>query len=284
MLIVLSFGLRATWDEATSLLRNPGRLVRSLLAMSVLVPLFGAALVAIFSFRPPVAIVLVALAVSPVPPFLPQKQLKLGGHRDYVYGLLGATALLSIVLAPLAIILLGLAFSRPTSIAPAKITTVIGTTVLVPFAVGLIVHRLAPTFSERAAPISNKIGLASLVIALVPVLVTMWPDMLSLIGDGTLLAIVAFTAFGLVVGHALGGPDSNDRTVLALATATRHPGVALAIAATNFPDERLIAPAVLLYVVVGTIAAVPYTQWRKRRLNGDATSPHDLTASRSRDD
>jgi uncharacterized membrane protein len=60
--------------------------------------------------------------------------------------------------------------------------------------------------------------------------------------------------------------------------------VALAIAATNFPDERLIAPAVLLYVVVGTIAAVPYTQWRKRRLNGHANSPHDLTASRSRDD
>jgi BASS family bile acid:Na+ symporter len=63
---------------------------------------------------------------------------------------------------------------------------------------------------------------------------------------------------GLVVGHVLGGPDADDRAVLALATATRHPGVALAIATEIFPTQKLVAPALILYVIVGAISSVPY--------------------------
>jgi BASS family bile acid:Na+ symporter len=107
-----------------------------------------------------------------------------------------------------------------------------------------------------------------LVAAIVPVLITMWPAMISLIGDGTLLAIVAFIVVGLAVGHFLGGPDSDDRTVLALATATRHPGVALVIATGNFPGEKLVAPALMLYLLVGAIASTPYVMWRKRQRRG----------------
>jgi BASS family bile acid:Na+ symporter len=268
MLIVLSFALLATWRESTSLLGKPWQLLRSLLAMNVLLPLFAATLVAVFSLRPAVAIALVALSVSPVPPFLPQKQLKLVERQDYVYGLLGATSLLSIVLAPLTIVLIGLAFSRQVSIEPAAIGRIVGLTVLIPFALGLIIRRLIPTFAVRASPFASKAGVLLLVAAVAPVLITMWPAMISLIGDGTLLAIVAFTAVGLAVGHLLGGPDSDDRTVLALATATRHPGVALVIAAGNFPGQTLVGPALMLYLLVGAIASTPYVMWRKRQRKG----------------
>jgi bile acid:Na+ symporter, BASS family len=88
--------------------------------------------------------------------------------------------------------------------------------------------------------------------------------MISLIGNGSGLAIIAFTGVGLALGHVLGGPDSEHRTVLALATATRHPGVALTIAAANFPDEKLVAPALMLYVLVSAIVSVPFVQWRKK--------------------
>jgi bile acid:Na+ symporter, BASS family len=268
MLIVLSFSLLATWRDATSLLGKPSQFLRSLLAMNVLLPLFAATLVALFALRPAVSIALVALAVSPVPPFLPQKQLKLVAHQEYVYGLLGATSLLSIVLAPLTIVLIGLAFSRPVSIEPAAIGRIVALTILIPFALGLIIRRLIPTFAVRASPLASKAGVLLLVAALVPVIITMWPAMISLIGDGTLLAIVAFMVVGLAVGHLLGGPDPDDRTVLALATATRHPGVALVIAAGNFPGEKLVAPALMLYLLVGAIVSAPYVMWRKRRHNG----------------
>ena len=80
--------------------------------------------------------------------------------------------------------------------------------------------------------------------------------------------MVAFIAVGLAVGQLLGGPDSDDQTVLAPATAARHPGVALVIAAGTFPGEKLVAPAVMLYLIVGAIASAPYVIWRKRPRKG----------------
>jgi BASS family bile acid:Na+ symporter len=265
MLIVLGFGLLCTWRDATSLFRNPRLLLRSLLAMNVIVPLFAAALAAMFSLRPVIEVVLIALAVSPVPPFLPLKQSKVVGHHEYIYGLLGATSLLTIVLAPITVSLLGLLFSRHTSIDPMGIARIVALTVLVPFALGLLVHRIKPGLAVQASPIASKVGMALLVIALVPVLIKMWPAMIALIGDGTIVAIIAFILVGLAAGHWLGGPDPNTRTVLALATATRHPGVALIIATANFPDTKLVAPAVLLYLLVCTVFSAPYVMWRKRQ-------------------
>jgi len=265
MLIVLSFALRATWRESISLFRIPSLLLRSLLAMSVLLPVFAATLVGLFTFRPAIEIALITLAVAPVPPFLPQKQLKLVGHNEYVYGLLVATSLLSIVLAPLTVALIGLAFSRHTHIAPLAIARMVALTVLIPFALGLIINQRMPAFAERASLLAGKVGLLLLAAAVVPVLIKMWPAIMSLVGDGTLLAFIAFVAAGLVVGHLLGGPDSVNGTVLALATSTRHPGVALVIATGIFPGDKFVAPALVIYLLVATIASVPYVKWRSRQ-------------------
>ncbi|MGO9948616.1 MAG: bile acid:sodium symporter family protein [Steroidobacteraceae bacterium] len=268
MLIVLSFALRATWRDATSLFRNPWLLLRSLLAMNVLMPIFAATLVGLFTLRPAIAIALLSLAVSPVPPFLPRKQIKVAGEREYVHGLLGATSLLCVVIAPVTVVLIGLAFLHRVDIEPLKIARMVGLTVLIPFALGLIINHLRPPFADRASPIAGKAGVLLLLAAGVPVLIKMWPAMISLIGDGTLLAIVAFVAVGLAMGHLLGGPDSGDRAVLALATATRHPGVALVIASGTVAGDKVVAPAVLLYLLVGTIASTPYVMWRRRQRVG----------------
>ena len=265
MLIVLGFGLLCTWSDATSLFRNRGLLLRSLLAMNVILPLFAAALAALFTLRPVIEVVLIALAVSPVPPFLPLKQSKLVGHHEYIYGLLGATSLLTIVLAPATVILIGLIASRHASINPIAIARIVALTVLVPFALGLFLRRVKPNLAERSSPIASKLGMALLVIAVVPVLIKMWPAMIALVGDGTVVAIIAFIVVGLAAGHLLGGPDPSTRTVLALATATRHPGVALVIATANYPDTKLVAPAVLLYLLVSIVASTPYIMWRKRQ-------------------
>jgi BASS family bile acid:Na+ symporter len=87
---------------------------------------------------------------------------------------------------------------------------------------------------------------------------------MALIGNGRVLAILAFVVIGLGAGQMLGGPDAEDRTVLALATACRHPGVALAITSTNFPEEKLMTGAVLLYLLVSAIVSFPYLKWRWR--------------------
>ena len=90
-------------------------------------------------------------------------------------------------------------------------------------------------------------------------------DRTELIGNGHVLAIAVFVAIGLLVGHLLGGPEPENRVVLALSTASRHPGVAMAIAAGTSPDEKLTIGAILLYLVVNTIISIPYVRWARAR-------------------
>jgi BASS family bile acid:Na+ symporter len=69
---------------------------------------------------------------------------------------------------------------------------------------------------------------------------------------------------GLATGQLLGGPEQNDRTVLAIFTASRHPGVALAIGIANAPGEKRVLATVLLYFIMNLIIAIPYMAWRRR--------------------
>jgi bile acid:Na+ symporter, BASS family len=265
ILIVFGFGLRSTMRDASALFRHPLLLVRSLFAMNVLLPLIAALMVAMFALRPPIGIALIAVAVSPVPPFLPGQQLKLVTRQEYVLGLFGASSLLAIIVAPVSVALIGLLFTRQISIAPIAIAKIVALTVLVPFSLGMIVRRRAAALAERVSPIVGNVGIFLLVVAAVPVLLTTWSEMISLIGNGTLIALVAFTLVSLAAGHLLGGRNPDNRTILALAAATRHPGVALTIATQMFPDQHLVAPALLLYLFVSGIASAPYILWRMRQ-------------------
>ena len=137
-------------------------------------------------------------------------------------------------------------------------------TVLAPMGAGIAVRRIAPAFAGRNA---GRVSLAAtllLVASALPIVVTAWPAIVSLIGNGTLVATAALFVAGLVSGHLLGGPDPEDRTILALSTASRHPGVAIAIAHATFPDQKLSTAAVVLYLLVGGIVGIPYVTWARR--------------------
>lgn len=277
-LVVLSLGLRTSLADAMFLFRQPKLLLRSILSMNVVMPLIVAAIAMLFDLHPPVKVALIAFAVSPVPPFLPGKELKLvtAGGEAYVYGLLVATSVLAIVIVPVTIAVLAVAFERAVSIAPQAIARVVAISVLLPLAAGIALRHWVPTAERWSAPI-NIVGMALLVLVLLLLIVRMWPAMMGLIGDGTLLAIIVVALIGLAVGHVLGGPDEDDRTVLALATASRHPAVALAVA--GLTGEALAPAAVLLALIVSALASVPYTAWRRRRRLGTPT-PHQKAGLR----
>ena len=66
LLTVFGFGLNATTNDVLYLVRRPGLLARSLLAMFVVMPIVSFALAKTLDFSPTVQIALVALAISPV--------------------------------------------------------------------------------------------------------------------------------------------------------------------------------------------------------------------------
>src|SRR5262245_30258178 len=264
LLLVFALGLRATFADATYVLRRPAMILRGFLAMGVIVPVAAGVLAALFDLHLPVKIALLALAVAPVPPILPSKQLKLGGRAGYVYGLLVAAALAAIVVVPLAIEVLGWLFSRETHIGAGSVARIVGTTVLLPLAAGLAGGRVAPALAARAAPWVARIANVLLLVSVLVVVAGTWRGMWSLVGNGTVLAMAAVQVVGLAAGHWLGGPDPDNRTTLAIAASMRHPGIALAIVRLNFPDEPLVPAALLLFILVNVVVTLPYGLWRRR--------------------
>jgi BASS family bile acid:Na+ symporter len=264
MLTVLGFGLTATWSQATFLFRNPTLLVRAVLSMSVVMPVVVAILVAWVDFRYPVALALVALAVSPVPPIVQKKELTAGGRMDYVVGLMVAMSVLAIVLVPLSLTILDRVFDKHGVVTVGAIAAIMAKTVLAPLAVGLALHRWWPASRKASGAVLAVAGILLAVTALI-LLVGLWPIVRTFIGNGMIVAMAVVALVGLLVGHALGGPMEADRTALAMSTASRHPAVALAVATSGTLGEIKTELAIILaYLVVATIVCIPYQKWRER--------------------
>lgn len=271
-LILFCVGLHARLEDITSLWSKPGLLLRSLLAMNVVMPVFAVLVAVLFDLNVVVEAALIAMALSPIPPILPNKEIKAGGGPSYIIGVLVATGVLSIVFVPLVARLLGEAFGRPVNVSPVTIARIVTTSILLPLLAGVGLRKLSATVADRIARPLSVFGTLLLIVAFVPVLLAQWRNFGHLLGNFSLLAIVAFAVVGLAVGHLLGGPDPDDRTVLALSTATRHPAVAMAIV-HEAHDKELALGAVLLVLLVGGVASVPYVKWRRRSHDATAFPP-----------
>jgi BASS family bile acid:Na+ symporter len=262
---VFGFGLNGTTADLLYLIRRPALLLRSLVAVFVIMPALAVSLALAFDFPRPAEIVLVSVAMSPVPPLLPRKETKAGGHASYGLGLMAILSLASIAIVPAMAAILGYYFERPFAMAPGAIAKLVISAALVPLAAGMAVRAMAPALANRLEPVVGMIANVLLPVAVVVLVVGAFSAIWALVGQGTILAIVIFTVAGLAIGHLLGGPDPHHAVVLALSTACRHPAIALAVASTNFPNERFGA-LILLYLIVNALAGIPYVMWQRRRV------------------
>lgn len=268
ILSVFAIGLKATFADATFLFRRPGYLIRALLSMNVLMPLVALAISEAFALHPAVKIALVAISVSPIPPILPNKALKAGGKEDYTIGLLVALSALSIFVIPIMMEIFEAITGVSLAMQPRLIAVVVLTTILLPLLVGIAVGKIACTIADRAAKPVSVIASVLLILSALPVLIGSARTVFALVGDGTILSLAGFALIGLIIGHLLGGPEPDNRSVLALATASRHPAVALAIAHANFPEQPLAGAAVLWYLILSGIVSAFYLAWVKRKRAG----------------
>ena len=264
-LVVFAIGLRASVRDATCLFRSPGELVRAFLALSVLMPLFVALLVFIFDLNPAVKMALVALSVAPVPTLLPMQTVKTQASVAYAIGVLIMGSVLAIVFVPLAMETIERVYGVPLQMSVMSIATFVFMVVLLPLGLGIAVHRCVPALSQRLAETISRIAGKGVLVFLGSLMLLAAPAMWTFIGNGAVLAIIAFVLVGLVIGHLLGGPTGANRTALAVSTASRHPGLAILIVQANFPGEKLAMPAALLFLLVNIVATMVYPLWNRRR-------------------
>lgn len=270
-LMVSSVALSAGSERLRGAFRSPGLLARSLVAMFVVMPVVAVLIARNFDLNRELLVALILIALSPVPPVLPSKQIKAGGGTNFVLGLLVTAALAAIAIVPAGVALIGRVFGRELDVPYDVVGRTVGMSVLLPVLAGLVVARAAPAFAARAAgPLSKFAGIL-LLACFLPALWASWSTIAAQMTNFTVVAIVAFMLIGLAAGHVLGGPDPGDRTALALATATRHPGVAIAVLHAIEPDSTDVTLVILLYLLVGMVATIPYVRWRTRRHAAEAS-------------
>lgn len=268
--LVLAVGLNSGRGDLLSVLRRPAQLLKAVLAVMVIPPVAAAILIAVMTpLDPVVKAGIMLMAISPVPPLVPGKELAVGARKEYAYGLYAAMALLTVVSVPAVLALTTTLFGRQDFISVDSIARTVGLGVLLPLGIGIAIREIAPVFAGRIWRLIYQISMVLVLLAFVPVLIQVWPALVNLIGNGTVLAMAAVTLIALAGGHLLGGPDRRDRATLAMASAVRHPGIAISIAGASFHDPRVSA-AVLLFLLVGLVAAAPYTAWVKRSLHRPA--------------
>ena len=237
---VIGFGLRTTVHDLLYLVRRPGLLARSFLAMFVVMPVVAVLLALLFDFRPTVERALVFLSMSPMPPLLPLKETKAGGDQGHALGLMAILALLSIAVIPLEILMLQSLVGRPLELASGAVVRVILISTLAPLAVGIVVRSFMPGLADWIEKPAGAHGKGTFSV------------------DGRRTARrhracdlcgnprphrrhrhSRLSSRGTRCGPRAGRPNPDNSVVLALSTACRHPAIALSIAAANFPEERL---------------------------------------------
>lgn len=261
MALILAIGMDSTLEDLTYLLRRPGLLVRSVLAMYVVVPLVALLFVKALTLPPGVEMALLVLAVSAGGLMLPRKLMGFG-DGSYVFSLVVLSSLLAIVTVPAWLALFGPLFGESAELLPIEVARVIGRVFLLPLIVGMLVRWLIPEISSRMSEKLLMVGGTILAACILILLITNGSLILEA-GWPAILTLAAMTLVAMTVGHIMGGPDPDNRTVLAISCATRHAGLMVLVAAT-VPGPRTAA-LVGAYFIASAIVTIPYLRWRRRK-------------------
>jgi predicted Na+-dependent transporter len=262
--IIFAIGMDATPADATYLWRRPALLGRSLLAMYVAVPLAALLMVRLLALPPGVEAALLVLAVSAGAPLLPKKLLPVG-NGAYTFSLVVTSSLMAIVLVPAWLALLGPLFGGSVDLDPTRVAWLLAKGFFIPLVAGMAVRAVAPRLAEA---IAEKVILGAGVVLSVGAvaLLAMNLGVLAAVRWPGVLALVALLAIALAIGHLFGGPTEDDRTTLAVASATRHLGIALIVAA-SLPGPRT-AVMVAVYFITAAAVTIPYLRWRRGAHSG----------------
>jgi BASS family bile acid:Na+ symporter len=264
VLLVVAIGIRTRLERPLLLLQKPALALRAMVAMFVALPAFVLLLVWLMPLREGVGAVLLGFAVSPVLPPWAKKGVAVGGQDDYVIGLQVLSSVVALLVVPLMILIGYKIFGLQTSLASLAVEKVLLVTVAAPLALGLGLARLWPGTAPQLAALADRVGGVVLLIGAGVLLLLRGRAILDVLGQGTLLITLAVIAFGLLVGHVLGGPDPGNRAALASATVSRHPAIALLVASGAFPDnDATVIGTVLLYLLAALMLPIPYERRRR---------------------
>lgn len=264
VLVVFAQGLKISPNRvATYFEERPWLMLRSLVAVLVLVP--AAALTIILLLKPSseVAVGLAILVACPPAPMMLKTTPTMGrGSAAFMASLHLSLAALAFITVPIGLYLVSIPLGFHADVDLLAMAIILGRTILIPIGLGMVVRFFFPKVADAIGPKLDKAGGIGLLVVVLFVLVVFFPALLKM-DLWSYLVMVAVSAVALAIGHGLGPRDSHERTTLAVESGVRHPALALTIAASNFTPEKaipILVPCILVFIFV----AIGYLLWRRR--------------------
>ena len=252
---MLSMGLGLTLGEIATPLRSVRRVVMSLLANFVLVPLVALGLAALLRLDEPFGVGLLLLGSAAGAPFLPKLTQLAKGNLAFAVGLMVLLMVITVGFLPLVLPLL----LSGVSVDSAKIARSLFLLMLLPLAAALVVKARFPFAAARTRPILDRISNLSLILFTLLLITVNVNNVLAVFGTRAILAGMLFIIISFGIGWLLGGPEPDARRVLALGTAQRNIAAAIVVAAQSFEDPKVVV-MVIVVAIVGLLILMPLSR------------------------
>jgi bile acid:Na+ symporter, BASS family len=270
--MTMSLGLQVSWRQLLTLLRDKGLLCRVLAANLILVPLLGLALAMIIPMPLDFAIAFLLLAAAPGAPMSLRYTRSRDDDAPFTAALLFMLIVAAICFTPLIAELILPAQTR-LSVPYDRVATVALLYMVVPGLIGIAMQR----WGEEAAMIGKVAFISARVFFLAwAILVTAEQSRaVRQLGIPTLAAMLLLIIGSMIIGWLLGGPQRENRRILATATSMRNVALCAVIAVESFPgtkvDIAIVAFSALM--VTPNLVLAFYENYRKKRRKALASYP-----------
>ena len=252
---MVAMGLGLTVAQILAPLRDTRLVVLSLLANFVLMPLGALALASVLRLDPPLGVGLLILGLAAGAPFLPKLAQLAKGHLAFAVGAMVLLMVVTVGYLPLVLPL----FLPGVSVDPVTIARSLFLLMLLPLALALAVRARFPVMAARSKSVLDRVSTLSLILLTLLIVVANVSNVLSIFGTRGILAGLLFIAIGFGTGWFLGGPDVENRRVLALGTAQRNIAAALVVAGQSFSDPKVVIMVVVV-AIVGLLVLMPVSR------------------------
>lgn len=248
----LGLGLHGVGSELARLHDDRATIGRMLAARDLLFPVIVMSVLSFLHAPQPAIIGAALFAISPGALLLPQAAFGHPSQSKRLFGTSVVSAMSSIVTVPFWMPIICWLFVTDASVSPAAVAQLAGVLFLLPLALGTGLRRLEPGLM--------KIASRPVIIAADGLL---WLALLPLAGDAVtgasrlgflfIVAVICAPSAAVLVALFTRYSGSAARSGLAHLCSSRHPGLALLVAESNFAGEGVLSAIVVTFV--GALAA-----------------------------
>jgi predicted Na+-dependent transporter len=249
---MLSVGLELTLPQILEPFRSVRLVVSAAAANFVLVPLLAYSITQAIALGEPLAIGILLLGTGAGAPFLPKLAEFSRGNTALAVGLMVFLMAATVIYMPIV-----LPFVVTVShVSPWLVAKPLVTVMLLPLALGLFVRARKMAFAGHVQPYFRRASTIALILVIVLVLAANFRIVAKTMSWRVVLAGAVLLLGAIGCGFVLGGPSSDSRRILALATAQRDFSAALLVAVENFRDPA-VAAMLIVVALLGLCLQVP---------------------------